>query len=144
MDSHWGKTANPSLIFGIITSDSPSLTTALCGRIGLGVTDVGFCGSSHGCHYSYYLTAFIFFLSMLVGDHKNDSISILPRCVRCTLIQSIFYFLQTLLVTVQWGNWFPFQLNHRLYMHMYNMGRHKYDLRKLKWVKKVVLYHICS
>lgn len=81
---------------------------------------------------------------MLVGDHRNDSISILPCSVHCTLMQSIFHFLQTLLVTVQWENWFPFQLNHRLYMHMYNTAQHKCDLCKPEWLKKVVVYHIRS
>lgn len=79
-----------------------------------------------------------FLLSVLVGERRNDSISSLPRSVHCTLMQFIFYFLQTLLVTVQWGNWFSLQLNHCLYMHMYNTVQHKYDLCKLKWVQKVV------
>lgn len=52
-------------------------------------------------------------------------------------MQSIFYFPQTLLVTVQRGNWFPVQLTHRL--RVYHIAQRKYDLRKNKWVRKAVV-----
>lgn len=101
------KTDNLSLICGmIITFDSASLTTVLCDGTGCGVLQIwggAFGGSSHGCHYTCSLTAFIFPSLCSWGEHRNDSISILPRSVRCALMQSIFYFLSTLLVTVHWG-----------------------------------------
>lgn len=59
-------------------------------------------------------------------------------------MESIFYFLQTLLVTAQQRNLSPFLLNHRLYMHMYNVAQHKYDLCKLKSWKEVVAYLVAK
>lgn len=42
-----------------------------------------------------WLLSFFFSPTVPVGEHRNDSISILPRSVHCALMESIFYFLQT-------------------------------------------------
>lgn len=140
------KTDNPRLIFAmIIACDSPPLaTTSWC-------SDAGW-GGVRRVHVWVFervpiiLTTWLlsFFHPCARGRPQEwFNIHSATHCARH--INAIhFLFSQTLLVMVRWGNWFPFQHNHRRCTHMYNMPWHKYDLCELKWVKKAVLYHIYS